>query len=418
MKITFFTDTFIPTINGVVTSLDILSQGLAEVGQQVMIVAPSSPSNSSPDNSSASRSKKSDQSSPVSNTGWSKVQVLTTPAIPANSIYPDLRLGFISPQLVKGLRAFKPDLIHVATPPGTLGFTGLLLAELLGVAKVGAFHGYVMKPEYLKILGLERGTRTLSGWLWKLFRLVYRRYPHIISPSQSVKRDLKKHGFLQDISVIPNPFRPPVQKRSSSVKKDENIWLQSFFKKHRLTQNNLKLVYVGRLSKEKNLEALLRAFQSVVERAKEARLLLIGNGPIKKDLQELAVELGVDKKTIFAGAIPHQTLIDSRLLEKCQVFVSTSTSEVQPMSFIEAMYFGLPLVLADNPQNREFIKKNGQAANSQKPPDFAKAILETHQLNQAGKLSQQSRIMAERHQLTNVCRQHIKLYDKLVGQAR
>jgi len=107
------------------------------------------------------------------------------------------------------------------------------------------------------------------------------------------------------------------------------------------------LIYTGRLGPEKNLEFLLRAFAGVSQALENVRLLLVGDGPLKEDLIELARELEITSSVHFTGLIPYDKL--PGYLAMCDVFVTASVTEVHPLSVIEAMAACLPVLGIHSP---------------------------------------------------------------------
>jgi len=97
---------------------------------------------------------------------------------------------------------------------------------------------------------------------------------------------------------------------------------------------------VGRLSEVKRQDVLLRAFAQVRKRFESARLLIVGDGPLRKNLEELAAELGISDAVHFAGYQPHS----GPFLKAMNVFALTSRSEGMPQAILEASVMGLPVV--------------------------------------------------------------------------
>jgi glycosyltransferase involved in cell wall biosynthesis len=102
-------------------------------------------------------------------------------------------------------------------------------------------------------------------------------------------------------------------------------------------------VTVGRCSPEKNHARLIRAFALVHKENPKTRLIVIGSGPLRKDLDELVAELGLNDSVIMAGQQnnPHA------IMKKADCFVLSSDYEGQPMVILEARVLGLPVVSTD-----------------------------------------------------------------------
>ncbi len=159
-----------------------------------------------------------------------------------------------------------------------------------------------------------------------------------IAPSQGLKGVLQEFGVESDIKVIPNgvEMRPylemgePLARASLGVPKDR-----------------LLLAYSGRLGPEKSLGTLLRAFAGVQDAVPNLNLLLIGDGPERSELELLAHSLGIAANVHFAGMVEYKHV--PACLAACDVYATASVTEVHPLSIIEALASGLPVVGIDSP---------------------------------------------------------------------
>lgn len=107
--------------------------------------------------------------------------------------------------------------------------------------------------------------------------------------------------------------------------------------------NNYVIGHVGRFNLQKNHRYLLQVFKGVLDRRPEARLLLLGDGELFKEIQELSHELHIEGAVIFAGV--HKDV--EKYYQAMDVFVLPSAFEGLPVTGIEAQYSGLPCVLSD-----------------------------------------------------------------------
>jgi glycosyltransferase involved in cell wall biosynthesis len=115
------------------------------------------------------------------------------------------------------------------------------------------------------------------------------------------------------------------------------------------SENDILLVYAGRVAREKNMEFLLTAFAEVTPVVKNLRLLIIGDGQkqVVDDIKALPAKLGITERVVFTGLIAYDRL--PAYLAMCDIFVTASVSEVHPLSVIEAMSAGLPVVGIHSP---------------------------------------------------------------------
>jgi glycosyltransferase involved in cell wall biosynthesis len=155
----------------------------------------------------------------------------------------------------------------------------------------------------------------------------------VVSPSAGMEQVLRTFKVDVPIKIIPN-----------------GVELQRFFNepnpagrnKLGLAPEDILLVYSGRLAPEKNLAFLLEAFAGVAQAVEHTHLLLIGDGPEREKLEEQTALSGLTGRVHFTGRVSYDRL--PGYLSMCDAFVTASVSEVHPLSVIEAMASGLPVV--------------------------------------------------------------------------
>jgi 1,2-diacylglycerol 3-alpha-glucosyltransferase len=132
--------------------------------------------------------------------------------------------------------------------------------------------------------------------------------------------------------------------------------------------------YVGRLAAEKNLDFLLGALAAALEHCPNGQVLIVGDGPVREQLQTLAVELGIADRVRFTGALAGQELADA--YRSLDVFAFSSHSETQGMVLAEAMAAGVPVVALDAAGAREIVRDgvNGRLVASPDRNEFAASV--------------------------------------------
>jgi glycosyltransferase involved in cell wall biosynthesis len=159
----------------------------------------------------------------------------------------------------------------------------------------------------------------------------------VIAPSRGVVSVLRELGVAGPIEVVPNGVDLSPFQQAAPVARESL----------RLGPDDVGLIYVGRLGPEKNLTFLLRTLAGVRAAAPRVRLVLVGAGPEADNLRGLAQGLGIGEAVHFAGPVPYHEI--PRMLAACDAFVTASVTEVHPLSVIEAMASGLPVVGIDSP---------------------------------------------------------------------
>ncbi|MGB7114939.1 MAG: glycosyltransferase [Anaerolineales bacterium] len=160
----------------------------------------------------------------------------------------------------------------------------------------------------------------------------------VVSPSAGMKDVLKDMGIDVPIDVVPNgvdikPFLDSVEPLERA-----EFGFQA---------QDVILVYMGRLGPEKNLSFLLRSFAGIAQAYDNVQLMLIGVGPTKADLQDQVKYMGIEGRVRFTGLVPYDQM--PRYLAIGDAFVTASITEVHPLSVIEAMAAGLPVLGIDSP---------------------------------------------------------------------
>ena len=161
----------------------------------------------------------------------------------------------------------------------------------------------------------------------------------VISPSQGMEKILRKYGVESPIEVIPNGVdMRPFQQADPLSRLDFGF-----------SEQDILLVYAGRLAPEKNLEFLIRSFAGVAQIIPNVYLLIVGGGQkqFEDEIKPLPSRLGIGDRVRFVGMIPYDKLPSH--LAMCDAFVTASVTEVHPLSVIEAMGAGLPVLGIDLP---------------------------------------------------------------------
>ena len=159
----------------------------------------------------------------------------------------------------------------------------------------------------------------------------------VVSPSPGMEKILRQLEVSSHIEIVPNGVELTRFIQAEPLSRAD----------YGFEEDDILLIYTGRLGPEKNLEFLLRAFAGVAQAIEKVRLLIIGDGPIKTELQDLVRDLRLNNAIQFTGLIPYDKL--PGYLAMCDTFVTASVTEVHPLSVIEAMGAGLPVMGIHSP---------------------------------------------------------------------
>ncbi|QZZ21365.1 glycosyltransferase [Leptothermofonsia sichuanensis E412] len=297
MRIALFTETFLPKVDGIVTRLRHTVDHLQRMGDQVVVVAPDG-----------------------GLTEYKGAKIYGVSGFPL-PLYPELKLALPRPSIGDFLRRFKPDLIHVVNP-AVLGLAGLFYSKLHNLPLVASYHTHL--PEYLQHYGLGM----LEGLLWELLKAGHNQAALNLCTSTAMMEALTGRGIervdLWQRGVDTETFQPHLASREM---------------RSRLTQGHPEsplLLYVGRLSAEKEIERIKPVMQAIPN----ARLALVGDGPHRQALE-----------AHFAGTPTHfvgylQGLELASAFASADAFVFPSRTETLGLVLLEAMAAGCPVVAA------------------------------------------------------------------------
>ncbi len=200
----------------------------------------------------------------------------------------------------------------------------------------------LMTQAYVPLLPESISDAALKAYLTPF----YRACDLVIVPSASMLRILvEQFGLETPIEVIPNgldlaPYRQKIQPIDRT--------------QFGFTNNDVISIYVGRLSPEKNLSLLLRAFYGVAMTYDRLRLLLVGDGPERENMEAQVKHMDIGSKVFFTGMIDYKEI--PAYLTSSDIFVTPSSSETFGLSTIEAMAAGLPALGMDAPGTQDIIE--------------------------------------------------------------
>ena len=391
MKIAYFTDMFLPQVNGIATSLANQATILGEMGHTVLIFTPKL--------DAIKREKFKAKN----------VTVVHLPTVPA-LIYTEFKFGvFGLPRVIKYLTKFKPDIIHLHSP-FTIGMDAVVSAKLFKKPLVGTVHMYFTNSEYLRFIKYKLAVKLLDKVSQRYLNFLYGQCDLLLAPSKMLTKELASNGFKKPVFYLPNGINPKLAKFLTEGEKAD------FKKKYHLAEK--VVLHFGRLSYEKNIDQLIKAFHLLIKERQDISFLIVGDGPAKKNLTKLVKKLGLEEEVIFTGFIDHQVLISSGLLSLGDVFATASTMEVNPMAVLEAMLYGLPVVGVKQAGLIELVSTNGflvEPGNIKQLAEKIDQILSDQELK--SKMSQKSLELIKQYSIDKTADKLLGFYKSLTSKA-
>lgn len=313
MRIAIFTETYLPQINGVVTHIKILKEGLEALGHTVLIVTADS----------------------KAHTHYLKDNVLHCPAHNLKRIYNLDLASPVSRTRLKYLREFRPDIIHVHNE-FSIGLSGMAIAKILKVPLVYTLH--TMYDDYIYYIA----PKPLIPLTKKLSHRYFRMFPQnaavVTGPSKKCQEYTYEIGSDKKVEVIPNPVELDAFAPQTSTPQQR----AQIREQYHIPQDATVACFVGRLGQEKSVDVLLRFWAQEMKPQDNMRLLIIGDGPEKEPLEQLAQQLGITDTVVFTGKVLHPDL--PPYVHTCDIYVTASLSDTNSISMLEGMAGGLPVL--------------------------------------------------------------------------
>ncbi len=302
MRVAITTDQYTPMLSGLVDSVETLATELRRAGHEVRVYAPTLPG-SKPEE------------------GVFRFPAWTLPGSGGGIV---LTFPFGA---MHDLEQFRPDVIHTHLF-GMAGFLAWRAARRLKVPLVGTDH--TSPADYLHYFYLNFQpfiflVRSFASWF-------YARCNVVTAPSQHILDELWDYGMHHTpMQVVSNPislglFRPLPNKAALKEKYD--------------LRERAVLVF-GRIAEEKNLDEALEVYEQLLHKNK-AQLVFVGDGPYHATLEEKIHAKKLGSQVKFLGVLRGEAL--NEVLNASDVLLVTSTSEIQPMTILQSMAVGLPVV--------------------------------------------------------------------------
>ncbi len=308
MKILIASDCYKPTINGVVTSIINLRTGLEAMGHEVRILT-------------------------LSTTRKTHVEdgVYYLRSLNTGKFYPDSRLKLMDlGHEVRELLEWKPDIVHTQTE-FSIFFVAKKISRKLSIPLVHTYH--TAYEDYTHYISPSK--RVGKKVVTSLTHLYAEHVSCMIAPTQKMEDMLRSYDITCPIYVVPSGIA--LSKFQKKAPQDEIARMK---KRLGIPQDHVVLLSVSRVGKEKNIHELIDNMNSLKD--EKITLLIVGDGPERKDLQHNVEESDMADRIIFTGMVAPSEI--PKYYQIGNLFVSASTSETQGLTYIEALASGTPIL--------------------------------------------------------------------------
>jgi 1,2-diacylglycerol 3-alpha-glucosyltransferase len=375
MKIILATETYLPTISGVVVFTQNLAEELVKRGHEVAIFAPSGHRTFHHE---------------VKN----GIHVYRFPSFPVPF---RVRSRFTVRQYRKVeemFAAFKPDVVHLQSPSGVPA--AVLRCARRSFVPIIATHHFSLEfiLAYLKPLALINSLthRALVSYLNRF----YRRCDYITCPTETIRKNLTTAGLKVPLHVVSN-----------------GVSLTRFTMAAHTDTNEPTILYVGRIDQDKNIPVLLHMIPPVIQ-GSTAKFVIAGGGNRLSYARSWVKLHGLTDRVTFLGKISHQSPLLRTLFQEAAVFVVPSMIETQSLGTLEALATGVPVVASDAGALPELVHdgENGYLIPPEEPNLFTERILQLlHNPDLRKKMGKAGRQTASQHDIGRVIDRFIHIYE-------
>jgi len=292
------------------------------------------------------------------------------------------------------IKMVDPDVVHINSHLFFSNYQVSKATHLMKISSVVTVHGIMAKRDL--IVNASQGI-----YLRTIAKSIFKKASAVIcltrGDAESVANII---GNFEKIFIVPNGVDTEIFKPTSI--KDSNL-----------------IAWVGRLVPEKGLVYLLLATKEIVEKHSDARLILIGDGPLRNDLMNLVNKLGLTGKVDFIGSVDRMEV--AKLLSKSSIFAFPSLKEGLPISVLEAMACGVPVVGSNISGVNDVVKhdENGFLVQPKTPKALANAILDLlNDENLRERLGQNARrLMVEKYGWDRIINRMEEVYREAIENA-
>ena len=313
MNIGIFTDTYFPQVSGVATSIQTLKNDLERKGHSVYIFTTTDPN------------------VPKNTIEPNIFRLTSVPFISFTDRRIAIRGMFHAVELAKEL---KLDIVHTQTE-FSLGMIGKFVAKQLKIPFVHTYH--TMYEDYLHYV--------LNGHLLKPYhvkqmtKLFLKNASGVVAPSKQVRETLDRYGIKTPISIVPtgvdlSEYTKPV---NASVIRE----------KLGIAEDTPVILMLSRIALEKKIDHMLKSMPELLKYNSKIMLVIVGDGPDMEELVQMSKDLNITDNVIFTGEVAHDEI--SPYYHMADLFVSSSDTESQGLTYIEAIASGLKIVVRSAP---------------------------------------------------------------------
>lgn len=342
MHVGLFTDTYLPQISGVATSIKTLKEELEKQGHEVYIFT-----------TTDKHVKR-----------YEDPTIIRLPSVPFIS-FTDRRIVYRGLfESYKIAKTYKLDIIHTQTE-FSLGILGKMVGKALRIPVIHTYH--TQYEDYVRYIA--NGKLIRPSMVKYIVRGFLNDLDGVICPSRIALNLLDGYSVKIPKRIIPTGIDLREYERPDISQED----IAKLREKWAIASDETVLLSLSRVSYEKNIQALLANMPKILSNNPKVKLLIVGDGPYLEELKEQAQDLAVMDNVIFTGMVSHN---ETALYYKAaDFFISASTSETQGLTYAESLASGKPIIAQSNPYLDDLITDKMFGTLYQTESDLADAVL-------------------------------------------
>jgi glycosyltransferase involved in cell wall biosynthesis len=244
----------------------------------------------------------------------------------------------------------------IISTPGPIGLTGLLAGKMLNLQTSGIYHTDF--PQYIRILTEDS---FLESAAWHYMHWFYGQLDTVFVNSEEYRQNWIARGFEPGkLRIFPRGLDTEL---FTPARREPTFW-----EKFGASNGQVRLLYVGRISREKDLDVLANSYRRLRDEGLSVQLFVVGHGPYSEGLSELLPD------AVFTGYLTGIELATA--YASADVFAFPSTTDTFGNVIIEAQASGVPVVVSDSGGPKELVedKANGLITKSHDVDDFTRAV--------------------------------------------
>jgi len=266
-------------------------------------------------------------------------------------------------ELKKIFKEEEISIVHVVLPMSG-AIMAIKAARSLGIKIVAHSHS---QPENL-FMEMPKIIQPTLGKIWnKYLTWLYGKAKWLIYPTEMARSLLNKLSKKdQSSAVISNGI---------DLEEFQSRAIGDFHERFNIPSDKIKLLFVGRLFPEKSIDTLIKSMPYIIKKHPDTHLMIVGGGHLRKKLEKLAFNLGIDKYVTFLGLVSEKDKIHA--YNASDIFILPSLAELEGMVVLEAMACGKPIIISDAEMSasRYFVDGNGFLFKAKDPQDLAEQTL-------------------------------------------